>query len=311
MGRLTAAQLGSFRREGFLVLPNLFPPPAVALLVEEISSFLEAKAADEHRAGRLTADDCASLARLPFDQRSARLCELLGEPPAHMPPTLSAVSSKSHTTVGMHSLMTHPSLLDVAASVIGEEVLVHPQFNMRGMLPQSKGVMWHQDLAFLEPECEPTAFANFWIPLQDITPAHGGLMVAPQSHAAGALPHVVQGTPLAPYSQVTLDMNACGGVLPGTGEPELVDTLPVGGGVLFTHKMLHSSRTNLSCCARWTLDIRYSELGMPTGRPAVPGFVGRSSQVAANTHEEWLAALGAGGSYLPLQDGGRPPTPRL
>jgi hypothetical protein len=103
-------------------------------------------------------------------------------------------------------------------------------------------------------------------------------------------------------------MDAYGGALPpGTGEPVLVDSLPVGGGVLFTHKTLHSSKANRSKAARWTLDIRYSELGMPTGRPAVPGFVGRSSKVAANTHEEWLAALAQGGAYLPLQEGGRQP----
>jgi phytanoyl-CoA hydroxylase len=176
-----------------------------------------------------------------------------------------------------------------------------------------------QDLAFLEPECEATPFANFWIPLQPITtitnPAtgkllgtNGGLLVAPRSHAAGALPHVKEGPPVAPYTQVTLDMAAVGGVLPGSGVPVLVDDLPVGGGVLFTHKTLHSSRANLSDGARWSLDIRYSALGQPTGRPLVPGFVGRSRTVAANTHEEWLAALEQGDKYVPLTEGGQQPS---
>jgi hypothetical protein len=30
---------------------------------------------------------------------------------------------------------------------------------------------------------------------------------------------------------------------------------------------------------------------MPTGRPHVPGFVGRSRKVAVDTHADWLAAL--------------------
>ena len=82
------------------------------------------------------------LAQLPFTDAAARLCALLGEPPAHMPPTLSAVSTKAHTTVGMHALMTHPALLDVVQSIVGEEILVHPQFNMRGMLPEAQGILW-------------------------------------------------------------------------------------------------------------------------------------------------------------------------
>ena len=41
----------------------------------------------------------------------------------------------------------------------------------------------------------------------------------------------------------------------------VVDELPVGGAVLFTHKTLHASLPNYSDAARWSLDIRYSVLG--------------------------------------------------
>jgi ectoine hydroxylase-related dioxygenase (phytanoyl-CoA dioxygenase family) len=41
----------------------------------------------------------------------------------------------------------------------------------------------------------------------------------------------------------------------------VVDELPVGGAVLFTHKTLHASLPNMSNAARWSLDIRFSVLG--------------------------------------------------
>lgn len=285
---LSAAQLEFFHREGFLVLPDLLPSSVTDALAAEIDAFLERKAAEEMAAGRLGSADVARLSRLPFDERAARLCALLEEPPAHMPPTLAAVSSKSHTTKGMHALMTAPEILEVVSSVLGEEILVHPQFNMRGMLPETQGVIWHQDLAFLEPEAEPTPFANFWIPLSPIRTissrgdgaTNGALMVVPRSHNLGALPHYQQGPPVAPYSQVTLDLAACHKVAcasrPAASDNNemakllatiaeqkhiVVDELPVGGAVLFTHKTLHASLPNYSDAARWSLDIRYSVLG--------------------------------------------------
>merc|ERR1712098_49663 len=101
-----------------------------------------------------------------------------------------------------------------------------------------------------------------------------------------------------------VDLSAC--ELPN-GEQVLVDSLPVGDGVLFTHKTVHCSLPNNSPAARWSLDLRYSVLGMPTGRPAVPGFVGRSQKVRESTHQEWKEALACGGSYVPPSDGGKLP----
>ena len=113
---------------------------------------------------------------------------------------------------------------------------MHPQFNMRSMLPGTEGVRWHQDLGFLEPEAAQTKFANFWLALTDITPDFAPLSVISGSHLGGALPHSQIGPPLAPYAQVTVAQ----GHLP-LGERVTVSDLKVGGGILFTHKTVHSS----------------------------------------------------------------------
>ena len=54
--------------------------------------------------------------------------------------------------------------------------------------------------------------------------------------------------------------------------------LPLGkGGVILLSKhTIHCSLPNRSNSLRWSFDLRYSETGKPTGRPAFPGFVARS-----------------------------------
>ena len=79
------------------------------------------------------------------------------------------------------------------------------------------------------------------------------------SHAE-PLPHVRQEPPAAPYSQVAVDTDV---YTPTESQRVLVDALPLGGGVLFTHKTLHASMANTSDAARWSLDIRYSVRSPP------------------------------------------------
>ena len=65
---------------------------------------------------------------------------------------------------------------------------------------------------------------------------------------------------------------------------------------------MHASRANQSPGARWSLDIRYSDLRYPTGRASVPGFVGRSAEqpdVVAGSDLEWRRLLAGGGKYVP------------
>ena len=41
---------------------------------------------------------------------------------------------------------------------------------------------------------------------------------------------------------------------------------------------------------RWSVDTRYSQIGLPTGRANVPGFVARSQknpESVAKSHDDW------------------------
>jgi phytanoyl-CoA hydroxylase len=183
----------------------------------------------------------------------------------------------------MFTLRTWPALLDVAESLIGPEILAHPQAVLRGKLPNhAEGVVpWHQDLASLVPEeAGETLMVNFWIPLIRATADNGCLQVLRGSHRAGLLPH--------DHRETTYK---------GVAEAELPDgdvvTCEVDkGDVLLTmERLLHRSIPNRSNTVRWSVDSRYCGIGLPTGRPHRPGFVARSQEnpdSVARSHHDWI-----------------------
>lgn len=182
----------------------------------------------------------------------------------------------------MFAVLTHPALLDIVESLIGPEILAHPQFNLRAKLPAHEiGVVpWHQDLGYLRPEADETPMVNFWIPLVDAPMETGALQVIPGSHRWGRLPHENLGSYLGIRDE---------SLPPHT----VVDCpLPLGGVLVLQHKMVHRSVPNTSDRVRWSLDLRYSDPSYPTGRAEVPGFLVRSRahpEAVATSHLDWLA----------------------
>ena len=64
------------------------------------------------------------------------------------------------------------------------------------------------------------------------------------------------------------------------------------GDVLMTmERVLHRSTPHTTNSVRWSLDVRYSRIGLPTGRENVPGFIARSQvnpERVARSHRDWL-----------------------
>jgi ectoine hydroxylase-related dioxygenase (phytanoyl-CoA dioxygenase family) len=198
-----------------------------------------------------------------------------------------AAHGKNQKTAGMFAIITHPSLLDIVESVIGPEILAHPQFNSRAKLPhhQATVVPWHQDLGYLHPDADATFMVNFWVPLVDAPLESGPLQVIPGSHRWGLIPH----------SHVDGYLGIPEAELP----PHTVVDCPmqVGDLLLIQHKTVHRSTPNRSDRVRWSLDLRYSDPAQPTGRDEVPGFIARSRKnpaAVAGSHNEWLALFEGG-----------------
>jgi hypothetical protein len=56
--------------------------------------------------------------------------------------------------------------------------------------------------------------------------------------------------------------------------------------LLFHHLTKHASLTNTSD-GSLSLDLRYHPIGVPSGRPAFPGFVARSRQQPESAVTDW------------------------
>lgn len=75
-----------------------------------------------------------------------------------------------------------------------------------------------------------------------------------------------------------------------TGEAVLCE-MDVGDVLLTMERVAHRSIPNRSQTVRWSVDTRYCQIGLPTGRKNVPGFIARSAQNPAqvtNSCEEWI-----------------------
>jgi ectoine hydroxylase-related dioxygenase (phytanoyl-CoA dioxygenase family) len=178
----------------------------------------------------------------------------------------------------MFHVMMLPQILEVVESVIGAEILVHPQFNARAKLPDGRSVVpWHQDLGYLDKDAEDTFMVNFWLPLVDATVENGCLEVIRGSHNYGIVPYKNGAEDLVPESIPDGEIVCC--------------PIRVGSVLLIQHKTVHRSTPNFSDHIRWSLDIRYSDPRLPTGRDSVSGFIARSvenPELIAKSHHDWL-----------------------
>ena len=266
---LTQDQLRAYLDDGYLVIEDLFPALRLDGLVHELNGVIDEWADVYHQEGRL--DEV--YAGEPFEKRLRSIHLAMGD----FPELLSAVLGKRKTPA-MFDALTMPEILDAVESVIGPEILVHPQFNSRAKMPDGMSVVgWHQDMGFLNEDVADTFMVNFWVPLVDSDRQNGCLEVIPGSHKVGLLPFEQSPEDIVPASMPT-------------GEP-VCCPVPRGGVLMIQHRTVHRSTPNYSDGIRWSLDIRYSPIGKPTGRPDVPGFVARSverPEEVCTGIEDWL-----------------------
>ena len=266
-----------FHRDGFLIVRDLLRREALQPLIDELEQKVDDSVNEAVRRGCLEAT--GEFSDAPFATRLALVADACSDPSW----LWQQVHGKQHKTAGMFTLRTWPALLDVTESLIGPEILAHPQTVLRAKLPDQEEtvVPWHQDLAYLTPEeAGETLIVNFWIPLVDATAENGCMQAMRGSHRAGLLPHDLR-VPL--YH--------------GVAEADLPDgeivacEVDVGDVLILMERMLHRSNPNVSNSVRWSVDSRYSRIGLPTGRSNKPGFVARSHEdpdSVARSHHDWI-----------------------
>ena len=282
MGGLNSEQIAFYKDQGYLLVEDVIPVEDLRQLISELNETVDQNAREAQAEGQLS----ELFEDEPFERRLARMVESVADPSdTSFSDTLFEGLHGKLKTEGMFAVQTHPAILDIVESLIGPEILAHPQFNIRPKLPNqdTSVVPWHQDLGYLQPDASETFMVNFWIPLVDATVENGCMEVIAGSHKAPLINHVIGLGPGRNFKGIVDD------ALPD-GE-QVQCPVPLGGVLLIQHKTIHRSVPNHSDHIRWSMDIRYSDPRMPTGRDGVPGFIARSkTQPAsvANNLGDWL-----------------------
>lgn len=282
MSGLNSEQIAFYKDQGYLLVEDAIPIEDMQLLISELNETVDQNAQQAQAKGELS----ELFEDEPFERRLARIVESASNPSeSSFTDTLFEGLHGKLKTDGMFAVMTHPAILDIVESLIGPEILVHPQFNIRPKLPNqdTSVVPWHQDLGYLQADASDTFMVNFWIPLVDATVENGCMEVIAGSHKAPLINHVLGLGPGRNFKGIVDD------ALPD-GE-QVQCPVPLGGVLLIQHKTIHRSVPNYSDHVRWSLDLRYSDPRMPTGRDGVPGFIARSKAQptsVANNLTDWL-----------------------
>jgi len=290
MGGLTSRQIGQFQEDGFLIVRDLLPQEALQPLIDELTHKVEVGAQEAVRQGMLAPAN--TFADAPFATRLALMSDACTDRTWLWQ---TYFSSQKPISAGVFALRTAPALLDAAESLLGPEILAHPQFGLRTKMPDMEimDIPWHQDLAYLvAEEAWETLVVNFWIPLARATAENGCMQVIRGSHRLGLLAHDLQlTTPGHKGSTGIADSN-----LPSN---DIVTCeVDVGDLLMTTERLVHRSIPNQSNTVRWSVDTRYSRIGLSTGRSNVPGFVARSRQQprqTARSHHDWIQVLAEAG----------------
>ena len=281
---LRPLELEQFYRDGYLLLSDVLTDDQLAPLITEYEIYIDRRAAELYATGILS----QPYADEPFERRLACISRETGL----LYPELDIMHLRGRATF---AFLRNETLLDLAESLIGPEIICSPIQHLRPKLPSGltpRGsdphvVHWHQDAGVTWPEADPYFILTLWLPLVDATPENGCLRLIPGLHKGGLLPHrtkpglgtAIHGDLLAHQRIVTLPMRK--------------------GSVLLMHKHTpHSSSRNSTDTVRWSIDLRYQAVGTATGRPFYPHFVVRSRAQPETVvtdydlwSQQWVTAL--------------------
>jgi hypothetical protein len=219
-------------RDGYLYLPGLLPPDAVASVQREVATI---------------ARDAGWL------RRDAPLADAVADPRGFCvdpEPRYLEVLRRINRLESYHALKHHPQLLEFFELLLDAPVLPHPRVLMRNIFPTQPEYTTkaHQDYPNVQGT---TDVYTAWIPLIDCPPELGGLQVARGSQALGVLEF---------------------GIGNGAGGIEILDPLegrwtggPMRtGDVLVFHSLtVHKGVENRSDRLRMSIDCRYQRVRDP------------------------------------------------
>ena len=268
--KLSRSQLDTFEEQGYLHINDALSPADIDPVIWEYEGIVDRRARKLYAEGKTT----SLHEREPFNRRILRIAEEA--------PEISDNLLPQHTRgPAVFQLICNPTILQIAESLVGPEILGHPTILLRPRMPDrvpsqfsyyvgkdagGELLSWHQDSGVFDPEADDTLILTVWIALTEATEENGCLVVIPGSHKYGIRRHVPR--------PEKLDLMIPPEELP----PGDVTPLPTtaGGLIVFNNYLCHGTLPNRSNNVRWSADFRYQDPTKPTGQPDRTGFIARS-----------------------------------
>ena len=257
---LNTTQQGSYRDQGFLVLPDFKSPAEIAALRTRAEAIVEDFDAVANRAIFSTQEqtrkvddyflDSAAAVRCFFEEEAFDASGALRQPKAL---SINKIGHAMHDLDPVFSAFSHgPKLLELAVDL----GLTEPQIWQSMYIFKQPGiggeVRWHQDASFFDSE--PITVTTFWFALEDATVANGCIWAEPGGH----LGHkgVLRERFVRDGRQVTME-TLDSTPWPGTAVEALPLEVKAGTLIVFHGLLPHYSAANRSAASRhaYTLHV--------------------------------------------------------
>jgi phytanoyl-CoA hydroxylase len=299
---VTVDQYIRFRRDGYLIVPDLLPPNDIDELRQHTDDLMQ---------GRLPEQRTQMSPRDVSQDRGVTM-QQLEAPPAHLSPSEKAQHflriHMLHRRLALHEkYLLHPRVLDVLEVIIGPDVLA-----LQTMLflkpPGKSGQGWHQDSYYIPTH--PDTLCGAWMAIDDAD-EHNGAMWFAQGSSAEPIYPPCPGIPYGFGDALVSDITYIKGA--SNENDELNSLTPIaarydhvlcparaGDVVFFNGHVLHCSRRNQTpdrfrrafvshyCNARsftqWGADVRDQLEIAPTVDPATGMTNGSHILARGDTH---------------------------
>ncbi|MYA76564.1 MAG: phytanoyl-CoA dioxygenase family protein [Gemmatimonadetes bacterium] len=276
---LTQNQLRHFMDEGYVIVEGALTSDDLDPVIAGIEDFVDERASELHREGRI--------AELHENESFERRLALITRENTAIYDDIDIMNMRAEA---VFRFLGNGRMLDLVESLVGPEITCSPIQHLRAKLPEGLNILpsqgngggngggngeegalaarirenvapWHQDAQVHLEDADPVFILTVWLPLCDTDEENGCLQIIPRVH----------------HSR-TVYWSEGFGIEEGRLPDGEVMSLPMRkGDVLLMHKLIpHRSIPNRSETIRWSLDLRYQQTGLPTGRSFYPNFIVRS-----------------------------------
>jgi len=295
---LTLDQFRHFENEGYVIVEGALSEQDLDPLIGGIEAFVDERARELHEQGLIT----SLHANEPFERRLASIT-------VENHAIYDEIDIMRMRQPAVFRFMSNHRLLNLVEPLVGPEITCSPIQHLRAKLPfgltskESSGdqhdsqnqddshgrnnrkaldarvneniAPWHQDAQVHLEDADPVFVLTVWLPLCDTNEKNGCLEIIPRIH-----------------HKRTVYWSEGFGIADEALPPDDVVSLPMKeGDVLLMHKLIpHRSTANHSDSIRWSMDLRYQQTGLPTGRSFYPDFIVRSRrhpEFIFNDFETW------------------------